>query len=89
MPHKSRRHDAASPRKQPSAPMAPIDAVDVAPEPASAAEIQAQPDGEQREHMIAEAAYYRALNRGFDGGDPNDDWYAAEREIDGRLSTVH
>lgn len=89
MPHKSRRHGAAPSRKQSSAPMAPIDGVDVASESAPAGEIELKPDGEQREHMIAEAAYYRALNRGFDGRDPNEDWYAAEREIDGRLSTVH
>ena len=28
-----------------------------------------------------EAAYFRALARGFEGGDPDDDWYAAEAEI--------
>lgn len=31
--------------------------------------------------MIAEAAYYRAAARGFQGGDPLDDWLAAEAEI--------
>lgn len=36
---------------------------------------------EQRQRMIAEAAYYRALRRGFTDGDPVDDWLAAEREI--------
>lgn len=36
---------------------------------------------EKRRHMIEEAAYYRALKRGFDGGDPVEDWLAAEREI--------
>ncbi len=45
--------------------------------------------GELRQQMIAEAAYYRALQRGFDGGDPNEDWLAAEREIDQRFSTSH
>jgi len=34
-----------------------------------------------RDHMIAEAAYFRALSRGFHGGDPVEDWLAAEREI--------
>lgn len=38
----------------------------------------------ERERMIAEAAYFRALGRGFQGGDPMADWLAAEREI-GRL----
>jgi hypothetical protein len=35
--------------------------------------------------MIEEAAYFRAKQRGFDGGDPLDDWLAAEREINRRL----
>lgn len=40
---------------------------------------------EARRRMIAEAAYYRALSRGFKGGNPLDDWLAAEREINQRL----
>lgn len=36
----------------------------------------------QREHMIAEAAYFRAERRGFQGGDPLDDWLQAEAEVD-------
>ncbi len=36
---------------------------------------------DERRHMIAEAAYYRALQRGFQGGDPVDDWLQAEKEI--------
>ncbi len=39
-------------------------------------------DGLDRESMIAEAAYYRAERRGFDGGDPVADWLEAEAEID-------
>ena len=31
--------------------------------------------------MIAEAAYFRAMQHGFDGGNPLDDWLVAEREI--------
>ena len=38
---------------------------------------------EERFHMISDAAYYRALGRGFDGGDPMEDWLMAESEIDG------
>ena len=37
---------------------------------------------EQREHMIAEAAYYIAEHRNFQGGDPGQDWLQAEAEID-------
>jgi len=41
---------------------------------------------EERRKMIAEAAFIRAERRGFVGGDPNDDWLAAEGEIDQILS---
>lgn len=44
----------------------------------------------QRERMIAEAAYYRAEHRGFQGGDPQQDWLEAEAEINRMLSeTLH
>jgi hypothetical protein len=42
---------------------------------------QASLDDASRYSMVAEAAYYRALERGFQGGSPEDDWYAAEAEI--------
>src|SRR3569832_1584601 len=41
---------------------------------------------EEREKMIAQAAYLRAEQRGFMGGDPVADWLEAEAEIDSRLS---
>lgn len=41
---------------------------------------------EVRHGMICEAAYYRAEQRGFSGGDPIADWVAAEVEIDQRYS---
>ena len=41
--------------------------------------------GEERLRRIAEAAYFRALNRRFQNGDTVDDWLAAEREIDASL----
>ena len=37
---------------------------------------------EQRHRMISDAAYYIALGRGFQGGDPLQDWLKAEAEID-------
>jgi hypothetical protein len=40
---------------------------------------------EQRHVLIAEAAYFRAESRGFEGGDPVEDWLAAEREVDQAL----
>jgi hypothetical protein len=40
------------------------------------------PTADERYKMIAEAAYYRALRRGFQNGTQEDDWLAAEREVD-------
>lgn len=42
-------------------------------------------DSDQRRLMIAEAAYYIAEQRGFNGGDCVRDWLLAEQEIDRRL----
>lgn len=41
-------------------------------------------DDTDRYRMIATAAYYRAEHRGFTGGDPVEDWLAAEAEISRR-----
>ena len=41
---------------------------------------------EQRYEMIAQAAYFRAEKRGFQGGDPVADWLLAETQVDGLLS---
>lgn len=40
---------------------------------------------EERQRLIAEAAYFRAAERGFQGGDPVDDWLRAEAEINRTL----
>jgi hypothetical protein len=40
---------------------------------------------EQRRRMIAEAAYFRAQRRGFEGGDPMEDWLAAEADVERML----
>lgn len=37
---------------------------------------------EERHRRIAEAAYYRALRRGFHGGSDLEDWFESEAEID-------
>lgn len=42
---------------------------------------------EERWRMVAEAAYLRAEKRGFSGGNPTDDWLAAEAEVDRILNT--
>ena len=39
----------------------------------------------RRQGMIAEAAYLRAMQRGFEPGHELEDWYAAENEIDTQL----
>ncbi|WP_455212577.1 DUF2934 domain-containing protein [Kaarinaea lacus] len=43
---------------------------------------------DQRLGMIAEAAYFKAEKRGFAGGNPVDDWLAAESEVDALLSNT-
>jgi hypothetical protein len=41
---------------------------------------------DQRQSMIQTAAYLRAEKRGFQGGNPVQDWVDAEHEIDGSLN---
>jgi len=41
---------------------------------------------EERCHMIATAAYFRAEQRGFAGGYEMADWIAAEAQIDAKLT---
>lgn len=43
---------------------------------------------EERHSLIAEAAYLRAEQRGFSGGDPVEDWLLAEQEIDARIQAA-
>ena len=57
---------------------------------ASARDTEAKGDSvtaAQRQHMIAEAAYFRAQQRGFQYGDPQQDWLAAEAGIDQMLAS--
>jgi Protein of unknown function (DUF2934) len=39
----------------------------------------------ERQQMISVAAYLRAERRGFSGGTPEDDWFAAEAEVEAML----
>ena len=41
---------------------------------------------EERWKMIADAAYYRARERGFEPGHEQEDWLLAEREVDSLLT---
>lgn len=42
-----------------------------------------------KDQMIAEAAYYIAQQRGFQGGDPVQDWLKAEAQIEQLLKKRH
>jgi hypothetical protein len=42
-------------------------------------------DPQQRATLIARAAYFRAMNRGFAPGHELADWLAAEAEVDAEL----
>jgi len=44
---------------------------------------------EVRRSMIAEGAYLRAERRGFAPGNEEEDWLAAEAEVDGLLRARH
>ena len=48
----------------------------------SASQVRVTANGEDRYEMIAIAAYCRAEQRGFNGGDAMQDWLEAEAEID-------
>ena len=39
-------------------------------------------EGKKRREMIASEAYLRAEQRGFQGGDPVQDWLLAENKVD-------
>jgi hypothetical protein len=54
--------------------------------PGSTQSISSSIPPDQRQHMIEEAAYYRAERRGFHGGDPLQDWLEAEAEIERMMS---
>jgi hypothetical protein len=54
-------------------------------EPAAPTPIARSVSSEERQRLIAEAAYYRALARGFVNGSPEDDWLQAEQEVNQTL----
>jgi Protein of unknown function (DUF2934) len=56
----------------------------VEPDPGAAPEAPVEPA--MRHQMIAEAAFFLAQSRGFTPSQELDDWLAAEREIERRLS---
>ncbi|MGB5733039.1 MAG: DUF2934 domain-containing protein [Thiohalocapsa sp.] len=46
------------------------------------------PNSAEREHMVANAAYYLAERRSFAPGGEQDDWRLAERQIDRMLAAM-
>jgi hypothetical protein len=58
--------------------------------PAATAAVRSAPAGtvilpEEREQLIARAAYFRAEKRGFEPGHELEDWLQAEAEVDASL----
>lgn len=52
----------------------------------TATQAVAAEEAEERQRMIAEAAYYKAEKRGFEPGKENEDWLDAEQEVAGGQS---
>ena len=48
--------------------------------------VVATSDPEARQQKIAETAYFRAAQRGFEPGHEIEDWLTAEREVDTALT---
>jgi Protein of unknown function (DUF2934) len=57
--------------------------------PAAEAPKRLQVTPEARRALIAESAYLRAERRGFEPGHENEDWLAAEQEVDALLTGGH
>ena len=64
-------------------------ATTVAPTPAAAAPKRVTVSEEARRAMIEKAAYLRAERRGFAPGSEEEDWLAAEAEVDALLRAGH
>jgi len=55
--------------------------------PVTTSNVRAELSPEEIRELIAEAAYYRAEQRGFEPGHELEDWIEAESEIIGRLNS--
>lgn len=75
---------AAAPAPAPTPKPAPAATPPPAPAPAPARPAVKPVTAEERHRMIAEAAYYIALRKGFNS-DPRENWLLAEKEIDAKL----
>lgn len=83
----SSKHDVKAPAQSPML-RTPTSSASVKPavERSKPTEPKGPASGEERSRLIAEAAYYIAEKRHFQGGDPAQDWIQAEQEVDSRLS---
>ena len=52
----------------------------------AASGLRAQSSSEDTRRQIAEAAYFRAKERGFEPGHELEDWIEAESEVMGRIN---
>jgi hypothetical protein len=43
---------------------------------------------DEKQRMVAEAAYFRFAKRNFTGGDPVEDWVTAEADIENSLKVI-
>lgn len=57
--------------------------------PADSDDTPFRPGPEEREQMVAVAAYYLAERRGFSPGGQDEDWRRAEHQIDRMLAAMH
>jgi Protein of unknown function (DUF2934) len=81
-PERTDKRPAAA--ASPSASRPPAEGSRAATAPAVAPAVPSNFDpSSSREALIATAAYYRAEKRGFGPGYEQEDWLAAEREVDG------
>jgi hypothetical protein len=56
--------------------------------PRRASNIRADASPEEIRRLIAEAAYYRAMERGFEPGHELEDWIEAESEVMSRINAA-
>lgn len=75
---------AKAPAAEPAKATTPASAPASAPAPAPARPAVTPVTPEERHRMVAEAAYYIALRKGFNS-DPRENWLQAEKEIDAKL----
>ena len=95
-PTRAKSRSTAAPTTEASAPVAssppraksasPTPKRAATPESAGAAVPRTQVSPDTRRAMIAESAFLRAERRGFAPGNEEEDWCAAEREVDALLS---